>query len=53
MPVVAGIDAFRDAMVGFEDKYVLIGGGSMQPSLRGNRDVWPCPAISVRTSALQ
>ena len=28
MPVVAGIDAFRDAMAGFEDKYVLIGGGA-------------------------
>ena len=25
MPVVAGMDAFRDAMAGFEDKYVLIG----------------------------
>lgn len=28
MPVVAGIDAFRDALAGFEDKYVLIGGGA-------------------------
>ena len=28
MPIVAGIDAFRDAMAGFEDKYVLIGGGA-------------------------
>lgn len=28
MPVVVGIDAFRDAMKGFEDKYVLIGGGA-------------------------
>lgn len=28
MPVVKGIDAFRDAMAGFEDKYVLIGGGA-------------------------
>ncbi len=28
MPLVAGIDAFRDAMAGHEDKYVLIGGGA-------------------------
>ncbi|MBP3883518.1 MAG: hypothetical protein J6D54_01085 [Olsenella sp.] len=28
MPIVTGIDAFRDAMAGFEDKYVLIGGGA-------------------------
>ena len=28
MPVVAGIDAFREAMKGFEDSYVLIGGGA-------------------------
>ena len=28
MPIVAGIDAFRDAMAGLEDKYVLIGGGA-------------------------
>ena len=28
MPLVAGIEAFRDAMAGHEDKYVLIGGGA-------------------------
>ena len=28
MPRVAGIESFRDAMSGFEDKYVLIGGGA-------------------------
>ena len=32
MLVVAGIDAFHDATAGFEDKYMLIGGG-VQPSL--------------------
>ena len=28
MPVVGGIEAFREAMVGHEDEYVLIGGGA-------------------------
>jgi hypothetical protein len=28
MPIVVGMDAFRDAMAGHEDKYVLIGGGA-------------------------
>ena len=37
MPVVAGIDAFRDAMAGFEDKYVLNGGGHAAFSSRQSR----------------
>ena len=28
MPVVPGMEALRDAMVGFEDRYLLIGGGA-------------------------
>ncbi len=36
MPIVAGIDAFRDAMAGFEDKYVLIGGGACSLLFEGS-----------------
>lgn len=35
MPLVAGIDAFRDAMAGHEDKYVLIGGGAFSLLFEG------------------
>ena len=37
MPVVSGIDAFRDAMIGFEDKYVLIGGGACSLLFEGTQ----------------
>lgn len=45
MPIVAGIDAFRDAMAGFEDKYVLIGGGACSLLFEGT------PVESGRTGA--
>ncbi|SER32670.1 hypothetical protein [Parafannyhessea umbonata] len=48
MSVVAGIDAFRDAMAGFEDKYVLIGGGACSLLFEGTpQDFRPTKDLDV------
>lgn len=48
MPVVIGIDTFRDAMMGFEDKYVLIGGGACSLLFEGTpRDFRPTRDLDV------
>lgn len=36
MSRVAGIETFRDAMLGYEDKYVLIGGGACSLLFEGS-----------------